>query len=88
VEGAGLNKKQRRQTGRISVPAIGLLVGQFERSWTTRSGLDSGAQVESTKSFDGSSAKLINSCISLQASPMAREKTTSMHNREIKRIGW
>ena len=87
VGDTGLNTKHPRQTVGKGAFIVGLLVGQFESSWTARFGLDSGAQVESTKSLEESSAKLSSSGISLQASPMAREKTTSMHNREIKRIG-
>lgn len=60
---------------------------QFERLWTAKSIPDSDARAEKTKSFEGSSIKVSSSGISLKVSPRARKETTSMHNREIKRIG-
>jgi len=88
VENAGLDAKQRRQTVGYGAFVIELLLRQFERLWAGRSILSSHAQFDGrTKSFELSSPKLSNSGISLQASPIARQKTKKMHNRATNRIG-
>jgi len=87
VAAAGSNTTHPRQPSRKSAFTTGLLEAQFERSWTARPILDSDARAERTKSFEQSSAKLNNSGTSLQVSPIASKKVTSMHNRETKRIG-
>jgi len=88
VERAGLDAKQRRQTVGNGAFVIELLVRQFEGLWAARSTLSSHAQLgERTKSFEVSSLKVSNSGISLQANPIARQKTKKMHNRATNRIG-
>jgi hypothetical protein len=88
VENAGLDAKQRPQTVGNGAFVIELLVRQLERSRAVRSIPSSYAQLdERAKSFEVSSPKLSNSGISLQASPIARQKTKKMHNRATNRIG-
>jgi len=88
VERAGLDAEQRRQTVGNSACVIELLVRQLERLWAARSMLSSHAQLdERTKSFEVSSPKLSNSGISLQASPMARQKTKKMQNLATNGMG-
>jgi len=88
VENAGLDAKQRPQTVGNGAFVIELLVRQLERSRAVRSIPSSYAQLdERAKSFEVSSPKLSNSGISLQASPIARQKTKKMHSRATKGMG-
>jgi hypothetical protein len=88
VERAGLDAKQRRQIAGNGAFVIEPLLRQLEPLWAARSILSSHAQLDGrTKSFEVSSPKLSNSGISLQASPIARQKTKKTHNRATNRIG-